>query len=162
MIFAAMNTNNLEIERKFLVLDDSYKQHATESHHLVQGYLSKQPGRTLRVRIYDDKAYVTIKVRDMNTAFTRHEWEYQIPMDDAKQMLALSVTAPIVKTRWIIPATSEDKETRLVWEVDEFEGRLAGLKLAEIELSREDQPFDKAAFIGEEVTGDPRYYNANM
>ncbi|MBQ9523353.1 MAG: CYTH domain-containing protein [Paludibacteraceae bacterium] len=156
-----MNHNNLEIERKFLVRDESYKSLATESHLLRQGYISKMPGRTVRVRIRDDKAYLTIKVRMTETSFTRHEWEYEIPVADAEQMLAVCLPGLIEKRRWIIPATSPEGKA-ICWEVDEFLGRLAGLTLAEIELENETQVFDKPDFVTEEVTGDPRYYNANM
>lgn len=152
----------MEIERKFLLTDTSYRDRAIAVHTIKQGYISKMPGRTVRVRIYDDTAILTVKIRTAGTHFTRHEWEYEISMADAIEMLQLSISPLIEKKRWIIPATSDDPNAQLIWEIDEFEGRLQGLTLAEIELTDESQVFDKPSFIGEEVTGDPRYYNANM
>lgn len=149
---------NTEIERKFLVLNDDYKRLATGHYDICQGYICKQPGRTVRVRIAGDKAYLTIKAPSPDTAFSRFEWEKPIALDDAKALLPLCLPGLIEKTRWLVPAAEPD----LTWEIDEFHGRLDGLTLAEIELQSEAQPYTKAPFLGEEVTGDPRYYNANM
>ena len=110
------------------------------------------------MRIAGDKAYLTIKAPSPDTAFSRFEWEKPIALDDAKALLPLCLPGLIEKTRWLVPAAEPD----LTWEIDEFHGRLDGLTLAEIELQSEAQPYTKAPFLGEEVTGDPRYYNANM
>ncbi len=158
-----MNHNNVEIERKFLVTSEEYKQLAVGKHRIVQGYLCQLPGRTVRVRIWDEQAILTIKVKAHDGSLARHEWEFEIPMDKAQEMLRHPLKPLLEKTRWIIPATTPEGGTSdLVWEVDEFDGRKKGLVLAEIELERDDQPFIKPSFIGEEVTGNPAYYNANM
>ena len=146
---------NTEIERKFLVLNDDYKRLATGHYDICQGYICKQPGRTVRVRIAGDKAYLTIKAPSPDTALRRMYSDFD---DDAKALLPLCLPGLIEKTRWLVPAAEPD----LTWEIDEFHGRLDGLTLAEIELQSEAQPYTKAPFLGEEVTGDPRYYNANM
>lgn len=137
----------LEIERKFLVVDDSYKPLAQSKIEIVQGYLSTDPDRTVRVRICGDDAWLTIKSR--NHGCVRGEWEYPIPMSDARQLLPLAKNC-ISKTRY--------KYGR--WEIDEFHDRHEGLVLAEIELKAPDEPFDIPAFIGREVTDDPKYYNS--
>ena len=152
-----MNTNNIEIERKFLVLNDSYKALATTKHTIEQGYLCKDPDKTVRVRICDDKAYLTIKSAKNQVGFSRFEWEREISLSDAKELMSLALPGKIEKTRWIIPANHPR-----VWEIDEFHGRLEGRTLAEIELGSEDESFSKPSFIGQEVTGNPAYYNANM
>ncbi|MBR1716663.1 MAG: CYTH domain-containing protein [Paludibacteraceae bacterium] len=149
---------NTEIERKFLVLSEDYKKLATTHIDICQGYICKQPGRTVRVRVAGEKAYLTIKTPAGEGSFSRFEWEREITLDDAKALMSICMPGMIEKTRWIVPAA----EKELKWEVDEFHGRLAGLTLAEIELESESQVFTKAPFLGEEVTGDPRYYNANM
>lgn len=141
-----------EIERKFLVKDSSYKDLAIESFELRQGYLSRNPDATVRVRISGDKAWLTVKSR--NKGAERGEWEYCIPASDASEMFALC-EGTIEKRRWIVDAGSG-----LRWEVDEFEGRHKGLVVAEIELPTEDTSFTLPSFVGEEVTGDPRYYNS--
>ncbi len=149
---------NTEIERKFLVLSEDYKKLAITHIDICQGYICKQPGRTVRVRVAGEKAYLTIKTPAGEGSFSRFEWEKEITLDDAKALMSICMPGMIEKTRWIVPAA----EKGLKWEVDEFHGRLAGLTLAEIELESESQVFTKAPFLGEEVTGDPRYYNANM
>ena len=159
--------NNIEIERKFLVLNEDYKQLATSHYTIQQGYICKEPGRTVRVRIKTlsdgaQTAYLTIKSKPNDVGFSRFEWEKQIDVEDAKQLMALCPN-PIHKTRWLVPAaTADHSASALVWEVDEFHDRLSGLVIAELELEREDQPYEKLSFVGEEVTGNPRYYNANM
>lgn len=145
-----------EIERKFLVCGTAYKNAAIARRHIVQGYLSTDADATVRVRIADDKAYITVKSR--NRGAVRGEWEYAIPVDDARAMLGLCGNRTIEKTRWIVPAGDG-----LVWEVDEFGGRHAGLMVAEIELAAEDAPMPPLPeFIGAEVTGDARYYNSQL
>ena len=219
---------NVEIERKFLVNGDNYKRLAIKHYEIVQGYLCKGEGKTVRVRIRDNQAFLTIKggaqstdrgadrtqstehrtqnaalklesiktsaltehrtqnteQSVLNTGLARFEWEKEISVEDAKELLQLALPGLIEKTRWIVPAgvqntdrcadrtqntdrgadrtQNTDGEKKLVWEVDEFHGRLEGRTLAEIELEYESQEFEKPAFIGEEVTGKPEYYNANM
>lgn len=148
---------NTEIERKFLVKDDSYKQMAIRHYEIRQGYLSREHGRTIRIRIRDNEAFITIKGLSDNNGLSRFEWEKAIDVEDAKALLQLALPGEIEKTRWIVPA-----DNNLVWEVDEFHGRLNGMIIAEIELENEEQRFSKPAFIGDEVTGDTRYYNSNL
>lgn len=148
---------NTEIERKFLVKDDSYKQMAIRHYEIRQGYLSREHGRTIRIRIRDNEAFITIKGPSDNNGLSRFEWEKAIDVEDAKALLQLALPGEIEKTRWIVPA-----DNNLVWEVDEFHGRLNGMIIAEIELENEEQRFSKPAFIGDEVTGDTRYYNSNL
>ena len=147
-----------EIERKFLVRDDSYKSVATESHNICQAYLNSDPDATVRLRLTDGLGRLTVKSR--NHGCERGEWEYAIPGADVTEMMAACrVSATIDKTRWIVPAGDG-----LIWEVDEFHGSLAPLVLAEIELPSADTalPAPLPSFIGEEVTGDPRYYNSSL
>ena len=157
-------SENIEIERKFLVLDESYKSMATEKHTIEQGYLCKDPDKTVRVRIWDDKGFLTIKSAKNQVGFSRFEWEREISLSDAKELMSLALPCKIEKTRWIIPAHHPQSTIHhpQVWEIDEFHGRLEGFVMAEIELGSEDEKFDKPTFIGAEVTGNPRYYNANM
>ena len=148
----------MEIERKYLVTSDSYKQMAVARYHICQGYISREKTGTVRIRITDDKAYLTIKGKPAAGHFARYEWEKEIDVQEAKELMQLCQGIIIDKTRWIIPA----KEEGLKWEVDEFHGKHAGLTLAEIELTSEEQEVEKPDFVGEDVTSDPRYYNANM
>lgn len=140
-----------EIERKFLVVNESYKSCSREVHTIAQGYLSADPKATVRVRVFDNKGFLTVKSK--NVGATRDEWEYEIPLQEAEEMLNLCDPSAIIrKTRYRVGA----------WEIDEFGGRLEGLVVAEIELNFEEQEFEKPSFIGDEVTGDPRYYNSNL
>ena len=148
----------MEIERKYLVTSDCYKEMAVARYHIRQGYISREKTGTVRVRITDDKAYLTIKGKPAAGHLARYEWEKEIDVHDAEELMKLCQGTIIDKTRWIVPATEEG----LKWEVDEFHGKHEGLVVAEIELEREDQSFEKPDFIGDEVTHDPRYYNANM
>ena len=143
-----------EIERKYLVIDDGYKSMSTESHHIIQGYLSLNKEATVRLRIADDVAYITIK--GINKGAIRNEWEYPIPIEDAREMLQLASGTIIEKIRHIVHY-GEHK-----WEVDEFGGDNVGLVVAEIELRAEDEQFPLPPFIGQEVTGDPNYYNSAL
>ena len=142
----------IEIERKFLVSDDGWRQGAGVAY--AQGYLNRDPARTVRVRIAGDKAYVTVK--GVSKGATRAEFEYGIPVADAAQLLELSDGPVVKKVRRVV----EHEGSR--WEVDEFEGDNAGLVVAEIEFASEDQAFAKPAWLGREVTDDPRYYNSNL
>ena len=148
----------MEIERKYLVTSDSYKQMAVARYHICQGYISREKTGTVRIRITDDKAYLTIKGKPAVGHFARYEWEKEIDVQEAKELMQLCQGTIIDKTRWIVPAA----EYGLKWEVDEFHGKHEGLTLAEIELTSEEQEVKKPDFVGEDVTSDPRYYNANM
>lgn len=144
----------VEIERKFLVTNDSWMQQGRPA-LLRQGYLSSHPQRVVRVRIEDDRAMMTIKGKGVGA--TRGEWEYPIPLADAEEFLDKLCEQPIIeKYRRRIPHAG------FVWEVDEFLGVNAGLVVAEIELPSEDQAFDKPDWAGEEVTDDVRYLNSNL
>ena len=148
----------MEIERKYLVTSDSYKQMAVARYHICQGYISREKTGTVRIRITDNKAYLTIKGKPAAGHFARYEWEKEIDIQEAQELMQLCQGTIIDKTRWIIPAAEEG----LKWEVDEFHGKHEGLTLAEIELTSEEQQVEKPSFVGEDVTSDPRYYNANM
>ncbi len=145
-----------EIERKFLVIDNSYREHATSATFLAQAYLSTDPDATVRVRIAGDKAMITVKSR--NIGAVRGEWEYPIPASDALEMMKKCCGNRVVeKTRYIVPAGNG-----LKWEIDEFSGRHSGLIIAEIELPEENTSFTRPSFIGEEVTGNEAYYNSSL
>ena len=145
-----------EIERKFLVLDDSFKHEAFSKSHIQQGYICSERGRTVRVRIRDERAYLTIKGPSENGGLSRYEFEYEIPLEDARQMMQFCEPGIIDKTRWLV------KSGKHTFEVDEFFGDNEGLVVAEVELSSEDETFEKLHFIGKEVTGDRRYYNSQL
>lgn len=151
----------MEIERKYLVTSDCYKELAVARYHVRQGYISREKTGTVRVRITDDKAYLTIKGKPAAGHFARYEWEKEIDMQEAEELMKLCQGTVIDKTRWIVPAETVDN-LQLIWEVDEFHGKHEGLVVAEIELDNEEQSFEIPDFIGDEVTHDPRYYNANM
>ena len=146
----------VEIERKFLVLDDSFKHEAFSSSHIVQGYICSERGRTVRIRIRDEKAYITIKGPSPDGGLSRYEFEQEIALDDARQLMKLCDPGIIDKRRYLVRA---GKHT---FEVDEFYGDNEGLVMAEVELSAPDEAFVKPAFIGQEVTGDRRYYNSQL
>ncbi len=143
-----------EIERKFLVAGD-FRREVSGASHIIQGFLSSAPGRTVRVRIRDDRGYLTVK--GPARGLTRFEWEKEIPADEARQLLALCEPGAIDKTRHLVPASDGH-----VWEVDEFHGDNEGLVVAEIELTSEDESFVRPAWLGAEVTGDRRYYNSSL
>ena len=145
-----------EIERKFLVLNDSYKRESFSHSRIQQGYITSERGRTVRIRIRDEKAYITIKGPSLNGGLSRYEFEQEIPMDDARQLMALCEPGIIDKTRWLVKSGSH------TFEVDEFFGDNAGLVMAEVELRSEDDVVLIPDFIGDEVTGDRRYYNSQL
>ena len=145
-----------EIERKFLVLDDSFKHEAFSKSHIQQGYICSERGRTVRIRIKDNRAYLTIKGPSENGGLSRYEFEREIPLEDGQQMMQLCEPGIIDKTRWLV------KSGNHTFEVDEFFGDNEGLVVAEVELSYEDEPYKKPHFIGKEVTGDRRYYNSQL
>lgn len=149
---------NREIERKFLVVSDAFKDEAVKKQEITQGYLSKDEARTVRVRIKDDKAFLTIKSDAKENSIARFEWEREIDVCDAQELLKLCLPGIIIKTRYIIPAKGDRK-----WEVDVFHsGKLEGKVLAELELESEDEAYERPEWLGEEVTGQPEYYNMNM
>lgn len=144
----------IEIERKFLVNGNAWKS-LGEGVLLRQGYLSSAPERVVRVRVEGESAMLTIKGR--STGATRNEWEYPIPLADAQALLDSLCERPIIeKHRYRIAYDG------MIWEVDEFLGENVGLVVAEIELASEEQAFAKPEWVGEEVTHDPRYFNANL
>lgn len=146
----------LEIERKFLVTSDSYKKEAFSKKRIIQGYLSSNPERTVRVRIKENKAYLTIKGSSNASGMSRFEWEKEIAVDEAKNLLLLCEKGVIDKTRF------EVKVGVHTYEVDEFYGENKGLEMAEIELKSETEEFEKPDWLGKEVTNDKRYYNSYL
>jgi adenylate cyclase len=144
----------IEIERKFLVTGDGWRQPASAQTRFSQGYLSREPARTVRVRLADERAFLTVK--GATKGATRAEFEYEIPLADAPQLLAMCDGPVVEKIRHVC------LHEGMTWEVDEFLGANAGLVVAEIELVSEDQPFARPAWLGAEVTGDARYVNANL
>lgn len=143
-----------EIERKFLVAGD-YKQAAVSSSYIVQGYIGRTPSLTFRIRLRDERGYLTVKGRTDAAGMSRDEWEYEIPAADARELLAHS-DGSIEKRRYMVPAG------RHTFEVDEFFGANEGLTMAEVELSSPDEAFERPAWLGDEVTGDKRYYNSQL
>lgn len=143
-----------EIERKYLVKDDSYRDMATEIMDIAQCYLSGNVDATVRVRRAGDRAFLTVKSR--NHGAVRGEWEYEIPLADAAELSQLAGGWTIEKNRYIVPWHGH------TWEIDEFHGRHAGLVIAEVELSSADEQVDLPPFLGPEVTGDPGYYNSTL
>ena len=145
-----------EIERKFLVKDDSYKALAYHSSRIAQGYICSMRGRTVRVRIRDDKGYLTIKGPSDASGLGRYEWEKEIPLHEAQELMKLCEPGMIDKTRYLV------RSGKHIFEVDEFYGDNEGLAVAEVELSSVDEQFARPAWLGEEVTGDKRYYNSSL
>ena len=144
-----------EIERKFLVNGD-FKSEAFKSIRIIQGYLSSVPERTVRVRVKGDKGFITIKGIGNASGITRYEWEKEIPVEDVKELLLICEPGVIDKTRYLV------KAGEYTFEVDEFHGDNDGLIVAEVELPDENAPFERPDWLGEEVTGDSRYYNAAL
>jgi adenylate cyclase len=146
----------IEIERKFLVTSDDFKNEAFAKNRIAQGYLSTVPGRTVRVRIKGDKGFLTIKGASNESGLSRFEWEKEIPVDEATALLKLCEKGIIDKTRF------EVKMGNHIFEIDEFYGENKGLIMAEIELKSETEIFEKPAWLGKEVTNDLRYYNSYL
>lgn len=142
----------IEIERKFIVINELYEIMSTECERIEQYYLSAHPQHTVRVRIYGSRGFLTVK--GPNSGAQRHEWEYEIPVDEARDMIALCGGLGLSKTRYRVPFGG------FVWEVDRYHGRHEGLTVAEVELPSEGTAFDLPPFVGSEVTGQPRYYNS--
>ena len=148
----------LEIDRKFLVTSDAFKKEATGTRRMIQGYLCPNSGKTVRVRIEEDHAWLTIKGPSADGGLSRFEWEKEISEDDARALLTLAEDSIIDKTRWLVPA-GDGIHT---WEVDEFYGDNSGLVVAEIELSSPLEKYPRPSWLGQEVTGDRSYYNARL
>lgn len=145
----------LEIERKFLVVGE-FRDQAYDSSRIRQGYIASGKGRTVRVRIRDEKGYLTIKGPSDKAGLGRYEFEMEIPLADAEDLMRICEPGIIDKTRYLVRSGNH------VFEVDEFYGENEGLTMAEVELGSEDEPYEKPDFIGREVTGDRRFYNSHL
>ncbi len=146
----------LEIERKFLVISDRFKEEAHSKNRIVQGFLNTHPERTVRVRIKGKQGFITVKGKSNKEGTTRFEWEREIPVMEAEALLKLCEEEVIDKIRY------EVKVGDHIFEVDEFFGNNEGLIVAEIELNSEMEKFTKPAWLGKEVTGDIKYYNSRL
>lgn len=146
----------IEIERKFLVKLDTYKEEATSKERIVQGFLNTHAERTVRVRVKGDSGYLTIKGKSNEAGTTRFEWEQEIALTDAQKLLELCEKGTIDKIRYSVNCGNH------IYEIDEFLGDNEGLVLAEIELQYEDEVFEKKEWLGKEVTGQTRYYNSQL
>ena len=146
----------VEIERKFLVLSDDFINEAFAKKRIVQAYLNSNPERTVRIRIKEDKGFLTIKGKGNATGTTRLEWETEIPLQDAEKLLTICESGTIDKIRHEVKAGNH------VYEVDVFAGENEGLIVAEIELKFEDEVFEKPSWLGKEVTNDEHFYNAYL
>jgi adenylate cyclase len=145
----------IETERKFLVKGE-FRHFAYKEILITQYYFCIDPDKTIRLRIADTDAFLTIKSRLSRKSFSRSEWEFQIPLSDAEEMIQVALPGKIVKTRYLIHYGNH------TYEVDVFHGKNEGLIIAEIELSYEEEKFEKPDWLGEEVTGKPEFYNANL
>lgn len=146
----------IEIERKFLVTSEEFKTEAHSKKRIVQGYLNSDPQRTVRIRIKEDRAYLTIKGQSDESGTSRFEWEKKLHIQEAEALLELCEEGVIEKTRYEVIL---GKHT---FEVDVFYGLNKGLTIAEVELNKVNEAFKKPTWLGEEVTGDPRYYNSQL
>ena len=146
----------VEIERKFLVVGDEYRRMAYSSDRIVQGYICRADGNSVRVRIRDGRGYLTIKGPSLDGGLSRYEWEREISLSEAEDLLLLCRDSKIDKRRYLVKCGSH------TYEVDEFYGDNEGLVVAEIELSDKDEAFERPSFLGREVTGEARYYNGHL
>jgi adenylate cyclase len=146
----------IEIERKFLVKSEEFKEHAFAKNEIAQGYLNSNAERTVRVRIKGNQGFLTIKGKGNESGMTRFEWEKEIPVSEAKMLLELCENGVIRKVRF------EVKLGDHIYEIDEFFGENEGLIIAEIELQSEDEAFEKPEWLGEEVTNNVKYYNSYL
>jgi adenylate cyclase len=146
----------IEIERKFLVSSLAFKEEAFAQNDIAQGYLNSNPERTVRIRIKGKKGFITIKGIGNESGASRMEWEKEIPLEEAKALLKLCEKGVIEKTRY------EVKSRNHIVEIDEFHGDNEGLIMAEIELQNENETIEKPNWLGQEVTGDKRYYNSYL
>ena len=143
-----------EIEHKYLVINNSFREMATGKVEIRQGYLNRNPDRTVRIRTMDSKGFLTVKSR--NCGAKRLEFEYEIPGGDAEEIIKLAEPGIVEKTRWIVPFGG------LIWEVDEFHGSQTGVIVAEVEIPEDGIKYEKPPFIGQDITGDPAYYCSNI
>ena len=148
--------SSLEIERKFLVLNDDYKKNSYKISSIEQGYILRTPEKSVRVRIKDDLAFLTIKGSSSDDGLSRFEWEKSISVDEAHALMQLCEPGLIIKKRYYIKSETH------IFEVDEFFGCHQGLVIAEIELNSPDESFEHPSWLGKEVTGDIRYYNSYL
>jgi CYTH domain-containing protein len=146
----------IEIERKFLLVSDAYKKVAFKKTRITQGFLSTDPQRTVRVRIKGNQGFLTIKGESNSTGTSRFEWEKEIDLKEAKELLNICVKGVIDKIRY------EVKSNLHTYEIDEFFGENKGLVVAEIELNSEHESFEKPKWLGDEVTGQNKYYNSQL
>ncbi|RRQ50177.1 CYTH domain-containing protein [Maribacter algicola] len=146
----------IEIERKFLVKSMHFVDNAVSSTKIIQGFLNTHPERTVRIRIKGEKGFLTVKGKSNETGTTRFEWETEIAHIDAQKLLQLCEKGVLDKTRYLVPFEGHN------FEVDVFQGENKGLILAEIELTTESELFQKPQWLGEEVTGDIKYYNSQL
>ena len=148
--------SGFEIERKFLVKGDDFKRQSFSSSRIKQGYICSGKGHTVRVRIRDDKGFLTIKGPSDDKRMKRYEFEKEVTLDEAEHLMQLCEPGIIDKTRYLVKSGDH------TFEVDEFYGDNDGLVMAEVELSSEEEPYEKPHFIGREVTGDRRFYNSHL
>ena len=146
----------VEIERKFLVRSEEFKSQSSKKFRIIQGFLNTHPERTLRIRIRGDQAFLTIKGKSSKNGLTRFEWEKEIPVLEAEELMKLCEPGIIEKTRYLVEIEGH------TFEIDEFFGENQGLIIAEIELDSENETFEKPEWLGEEVTGELRYYNSQL
>ncbi|MGM9737457.1 MAG: CYTH domain-containing protein [Candidatus Cryptobacteroides sp.] len=144
-----------EIEKKFLVAGE-FKESAKKATRITQGYLSSVPERTVRVRVKGEKGYITVKGIGNDSGASRFEWEKEIPVEDVRDLLKICEPGVIDKTRYLVDCDGH------TFEVDEFYGDNEGLVVAEVELADENEAFTRPAWLGEEVTGDKKYYNSML
>jgi len=147
---------SIEIEKKYLVKNDTFKEDSFKEKRITQGYLSSIPERTVRVRLKGDKGFITIKGIGNESGASRYEWEKEIPVKDVKELLKICEPGVIDKTRYNVTSGKH------VFEVDEFYGNNKGLTVAEVELSSEEESFDSPDWLGREVTGIKKYYNSML
>jgi CYTH domain-containing protein len=146
----------VEIERKFLVRSEGFKTQASKKFRIIQGFLNTHPERTVRIRIRGDQAFLTIKGKSSKNGLTRFEWEKEIPVLEAEELMKLCEPGIIEKMRYLVEIEEH------TFEIDEFFGDNQGLIVAEIELHSENDIFEKPEWLGEEVTGEIRYYNSQL
>lgn len=146
----------IEIERKFLVKNETYKSESIKKQLITQGYLSSDPKRSVRIRVCEQNAYITIKGQTSESGTSRYEWEKEINIEDAKQLMLLCREGVVTKIRHLIPFKNH------TFEVDEFLKDNSGLVIAEIELSNENEDFERPIWLGKEVTGIKKYYNSQL
>ena len=146
----------IEIERKFLITSDAFKHESYEKIHIKQGFLNSHKERAVRIRVADKKAFITVKGKSNRAGISRYEWEKEIGVKDAEELLLLCEKTIIEKNRFLVKSNSH------VFEVDEFLGANKGLVVAEVELSDENQNYTKPSWLGQEVTGQIKYYNSNL